>query len=46
MFSFALTLKAFDWLDNVGVQELFIIVGSVQVGVCLLSVPMCKSPPD
>lgn len=40
-FSFALTWKAFDWLQQAGgVWPTFKIIGSVQLAVCLLSVPM------
>lgn len=44
IFSFALTLKAFDWLVTTGThaEPLFNILGSLQVAVCLLSIPMCK----
>lgn len=43
LFSFALTLKAFEWVvSNRQIVYLFNVVGSVQVGICLLSVPMCK----
>ncbi|KAL1843383.1 hypothetical protein VTJ49DRAFT_1970 [Mycothermus thermophilus] len=42
IFSFALTLKAFDWLITTGTHAtpLFNILASLQVGVCLLSIPM------
>lgn len=48
IFSFALTLKAFDWLVTTGTKAtpLFNILGSIQLGVCLLSIPMCKSSPS
>ena len=46
-FSFALTFKGFDWIVQAGrkaggggVKEVFIIVGSVQVAVCALTIPM------
>lgn len=44
VFSFALTLKAFDWLvtTNTKATPLFNILASIQVGVCVLSIPMCK----
>lgn len=44
IFSFALTLKAFDWLvaSNTRAEPLFNIIASIQVAVCVLSIPMCK----
>jgi hypothetical protein len=44
IFSFALTFKAFDWLVTTNTQAtpLFNIVASIQVAVCVLSIPMCK----
>lgn len=39
-FSYGLTYKALDWLIKLGTKKLFIILGSVQVGIVLLSVPM------
>lgn len=43
MFSFGLTFKAYDWLVEGGIRETFIALASVQVVICLLSIPMCKS---
>jgi hypothetical protein len=44
LFSFALTFKGFDWLIEAGtVQKVFVPVASVQIAVCALTVPMCKS---
>jgi hypothetical protein len=43
IFSFALTFKAYDWLVAGGIRPIFIALGTVQVVVCLLSIPMCKS---
>ncbi|KAL2200312.1 major facilitator superfamily domain-containing protein [Corynascus similis CBS 632.67] len=42
IFSFALTLKAFDWLvaSNTRAEPLFNIIASIQVAVCVLSIPM------
>ncbi|KAI9839609.1 MAG: hypothetical protein M1819_002235 [Sarea resinae] len=40
MFSFGLTWGAYDWLRDIGIRKLFYIVASIQVGVCLLSIPM------
>lgn len=44
LFSFALTFKAYDWLieNQTHARPLFNIIGSVQVGICLTSIPMCK----
>ncbi|KAL8999280.1 MAG: hypothetical protein Q9169_001825 [Polycauliona sp. 2 TL-2023] len=42
IFSFALTWGAYDWLTTVGISKTFYIVASIQVGICLLSIPMCK----
>lgn len=46
MFSFGLTFKAYDWLVHGGIKEVFLALASVQVVVCLLSIPMCKSRPN
>ncbi|AEO55516.1 hypothetical protein MYCTH_2299442 [Thermothelomyces thermophilus ATCC 42464] len=42
VFSFALTFRAFDWLvaSNTKAEPLFNIVASIQVAVCVLSIPM------
>ncbi|KAH6631550.1 major facilitator superfamily domain-containing protein [Chaetomium tenue] len=42
VFSFALTLKAFDWLVATTslAAPLFNIIASIQVGICVLSIPM------
>ena len=42
VFSFALTWGAYDWLTTAGISKTFYIVASIQVGICLLSIPMCK----
>lgn len=42
IFSFGLTFSAYDWLLVTGAWEIFVAMGSVQVAICLLSVPMCK----
>jgi hypothetical protein len=43
IFSFALTWKGYDWLVQSGsIKPIFVAIGSVQVGVCLLTVPLCK----
>ncbi|POR39805.1 MFS-type transporter [Tolypocladium paradoxum] len=40
IFSFILTWYAYDWLVQSGIRPVFIIISSVQVGICLLSMPM------
>ncbi|ORY56704.1 major facilitator superfamily transporter [Pseudomassariella vexata] len=40
MFSFGLTFKAYEWLVYGGIEETFHVLASVQVVVCLLSIPM------
>lgn len=40
MFSFVLTFYAYDWLLANGVKHIFIIIASIQVAICLLSIPM------
>lgn len=42
VFSFGLTYGAYDWIVAAGIAKVFYIIASVQVGVCLLSIPMCK----
>lgn len=42
MFSFLLTWYAFDWVFSLPKDKLFIIFGSVQMGVCALTIPLCK----
>ena len=44
-FSFGLTFKAYDWLVQGGTEPVFYALASVQVVVCLTSIPMCKSSP-
>ncbi|KAF3924661.1 hypothetical protein AA313_de0204651 [Arthrobotrys entomopaga] len=39
-FSYGITYKAYDWLQILGRTKMFVILGSVQVFVCLLTVPM------
>lgn len=44
LFSFALTFKGFDWLVQANsVKSMFIALGSVQVAICALTIPLCKS---
>ena len=45
LFSFALTFKGFDWIIEGGVKPVFMAISSVQVGICMLTVPMCKFLP-
>jgi MFS family permease len=40
MFSFGMTFGAYNWLFSIGIRKLFIILGSIQAGICLLAVPM------
>ena len=42
-FSFGLTFSAYHWLVQHGTLRTFMIIASVQVVICLLSIPMCKS---
>lgn len=42
MFSFVLTFFAYKWFAHGGIKHTMIIIGSIQVGICLLSIPMCK----
>ncbi|ORY09280.1 MFS transporter-like protein [Clohesyomyces aquaticus] len=40
IFSFALTFKGYEWMITGGIKQIFIAIGSVQVAICLLTVPM------
>ncbi|OQE82082.1 hypothetical protein PENNAL_c0038G05216 [Penicillium nalgiovense] len=40
MFSFVLTFFAYKWFAHGGIKHTMIVIGSIQVGICLLSVPM------
>ena len=44
MFSFVLTFYATEWFAHAGVKHTMIVIGSIQVGICALSIPMCKGP--
>lgn len=44
MFSFGLTWSGYDWLIHSNFKTVFYAVGSVQAGVCLLTIPLCKLP--
>ncbi|KAH8815024.1 MFS transporter-like protein [Xylogone sp. PMI_703] len=39
-FSFALTWKAYNWLVDNGTYDTFMAIASIQVVICLLSIPM------
>lgn len=43
MFSFGLTWKAYPWIVEAGILKIFYVIASVQLVICLLSIPMCKS---
>jgi ABC-type multidrug transport system fused ATPase/permease subunit len=45
MFSFVLTFFAYDWMAYGGVKHTMIVLGSIQAGICCLSIPMCKFSP-
>ena len=40
IFSFILAYNAFDWVFSIRINRLFIIFGSIELVICLLSVPM------
>jgi MFS family permease len=42
MYSFVLTYYAYDWIigGRDSIRSVFVIIGSIQVGICLLSIPM------
>lgn len=40
VFSFGLTVHGYDWLIHRSDFDIFVIVASVQAGVCALTVPM------
>lgn len=42
IFGFILTWYAYDWLIESGFRVVFVAIASVQVGVCLLSIPLCE----
>lgn len=43
VFSFILTFFAYDWLVvKAGSRAPFVAIGTIQVGICLLAIPMCK----
>ena len=40
--SFVLTFYAYTWFAHGGIKHTMVIIGSIQVGICLLSIPMCE----
>lgn len=45
LFSFGLTFKGFDWLVQAdSTKKMFIALGSVQIAICALTIPLCESP--
>ena len=42
-FSFAMTFYAYDWLINNGIEKTLVTIAGIQVAVCALTIPMCKS---
>lgn len=44
LFSFVLTFFAYDWLLTNGIRPAFLAIGSIQMAICALSVPMCRLP--
>ncbi|KAG6009072.1 hypothetical protein E4U43_000065 [Claviceps pusilla] len=40
IFSCVLTFYAYDWIIGGGFQKVFLIVASIQMGVCLLTIPL------
>ncbi|KAK7181442.1 hypothetical protein DPSP01_008674 [Paraphaeosphaeria sporulosa] len=40
IFSFALTFKGFEWIQRGKVRPVFTAIASVQVGICMLTIPM------
>lgn len=42
IFSFGLTFSGYDWIVDLEPKRLFIVIGSVQVAVCCLTIPMCE----
>ncbi|KAI9800557.1 MAG: hypothetical protein M1833_003215 [Piccolia ochrophora] len=43
-FSFGLTWSAYEWIVRNGITETFNAIASVQIVVCVLSIPMCEFP--
>lgn len=42
LFSFILTYYAFEWVFKLHKDKLFAIFGSIQIGICVLTIPLCK----
>lgn len=42
IFSFIMTFFAYDWLVSHGIKPAFMAISSIQMAVCLLSIPMCE----
>ena len=40
MFSFVLTYYAYHWMFSGGIRHIFIVIGSIEIAICMLSVPM------
>ena len=40
IFSFLLAYKAYSWVFEGGVDRMFIVFGSIEMGICVLSIPM------
>ncbi|KIX07552.1 uncharacterized protein Z518_02205 [Rhinocladiella mackenziei CBS 650.93] len=40
IFSFVLAYNAYNWVFAIRIKHLFIILGSIEIAVCLLSIPM------
>ncbi|PLB46966.1 putative MFS transporter [Aspergillus steynii IBT 23096] len=40
LFSFILTFFAYDWLVSNGIRPAFLAISSIQMGICVLSIPM------
>lgn len=43
VFSCILTFYAYDWIIGAGFRKVFLIVASLQMGICLLTIPLCES---
>lgn len=46
IFSFVLTFFAYDWLVSNGIRPAFLAISSIQMGICVLSIPMCACAPS
>ena len=43
LFAFGMTFKAYDWLVTGGIEPVFNALATLQLVICLLSIPMCES---